>query len=134
MRKLIDKNGIEVWPESVNGSDAYAGMLEGSPYMARKFRLLMGRSQMQTRGHYVHGLDELEREIAGMSRDFDIWAPNERWTAKMVEAFRDLSRQRNFVWVTWYQSGGDPMQQLADIVAGLDIRQYCQQEVVDELE
>ena len=67
MRILQDKNGFAVKIDVIRGEDAYAGMIEGTPYLARRFRLLQGQREMGKPGHFVHGLDELEREIGKIS-------------------------------------------------------------------
>ena len=139
MRKMTDKNGVELHIDTINGTDAYSGMLEGTPYLASKMRLSVGRSGMNDGGTYVDGLDRLERELDAMPRDHDIWPPNERWSARIVTPTRtgsnpDMTSEdvwichRHFMTVDWYQQGGDPLTRLTDIVAGLDFMQHCQAE------
>jgi hypothetical protein len=131
MRDMTDSKGIIVRPESVTGDDAYAGMLEGTPYLARRFRLIQGRNAMTQPGVLVYGLDELEREIEVTSRDTDLWAPNERWTARLVSDVDYKNMVRHYMLLTWYQRAEDPMQRLSDIVKTLDFRRHSQQETVD---
>lgn len=139
MRKMTDQNGVEIHVDMVRGDDAYAAMLDGTPYLARKMRLSHGRARMKEIGTYVDGLDCLERELDAMARDHEIWAPNERWTARIVTPTRcepnpDTTSEdvwichRQFMTVDWYQQGGDPLTRLADIVAGLDFMQFGQTE------
>ncbi|MDK2124134.1 hypothetical protein [Parachitinimonas caeni] len=131
MRTMEDAKGIVLFLDWVRGEDAYAGMLEGTPYLARKFRLLRGRTAMNSPGVYVHGLDELEAEIATLSRDTPIWAPRESWCARLLEAPDWHLRLQNYLLIQWYQEGGDPMATLSSIVATLDFRALCQQEAVE---
>ena len=131
MRQLIDRAGFSAQIENIRGEDAYAGMLEGTPYLARRFRLLQGRNLMNSPGHFVHGMDELEREIEETQRDTEIWAPNERWTAKLVEE-PDYSRGvRKFVFITWYQQAEDPMERPTKIVASIELEKYIQEELYE---
>jgi hypothetical protein len=132
MRTLTDINGYSIRPEHVRGEDAYAGMLEGTPYLARKLRLLGGRRQMERRGVFVHGLGELEREIAETPRDSSTWAPNERWTARLVGPTDWKRRVRQYLELTWYQEGEDPMKRLAELVSTLDFERHCHEEAVGD--
>ena len=131
MRPLKDIKGIIVHPESISGRDAYASMLEGTPYLARKFRLLQGRSLMESPGSFVFGLDELEREIARLPRDTSVWPPNECWRARLVGAIDWGKFLRLSLTVHWYQEGGDPMEKLADLVATLDFSAFAKEEAVE---
>jgi hypothetical protein len=144
MRKMTDGKGVEVAIEIVRGDDAYATMIEGTPYLARKFRLHQCRQSMKHIGNYVDGVEELERELAAMSPREEVWAPNERWYAKLITATdwetsadREASGEtrrlghRHVLTVHWYQQGGDPMARLANLVGGLDVMQYSQAEVVE---
>ena len=128
---MKDKNDLKVQIEVIRGDDAYAGMLEGTPYLARKMRLLQGRERMKRAGEYVDGLDDLEREISGMQRDYEIWAPNERWSARLITPIDWASHRRHYLVISWYQQGGDPLSRLAAIVSGLDFMQYCNEEAVE---
>ena len=131
MRQLKDARGSIVYPERVSGTDAYAGMIEGTPYLARKFRLLQGRAAMKSPGVFVFGLDELEHEIAQISRDIKDWAPNESWESRLVSEVDWENFRRRYLIVRWYQEGGDPMEKLARLVATLDFAAYSQEEEVE---
>ena len=131
MRDLTDSEGVIVRPESIAGEDAYAGMLEGTPYLARKFRLIQGRNAMTQPGVLVHGLDDLEREIEVTPRDTDLWAPNERWTAHLVSGVDYARMVRRCMVLVWYQSAEDPMERLSRIVKTIDFQWHSQQEAVD---
>ena len=135
MRPMTDKNGLEVRIDTVSGYDVYAGMLEGTPWLARKMRLRQGQSSMSTPGHYVDGIDLLERELEYLPRTYEIWAPNERWTASVVTptvAAAPIDKGTHTEWpghrhvlvVHWYQEGGDPLSRLAEIIARIDFMQY----------
>jgi len=132
MRSFTDINGISIRPEEVRGDDAYAGMLEGTPYLARKFRLISGREQMERRVAFVHGLDELEKELAVTPRDASTWAPNERWTARLVGLPDWEKKTRQYLYFTWYQEGGDPMNRLKELISTLDFGHYCLEEAFDD--
>ena len=131
MRKMVDAKGVVVTAEFVRGEDAYAGMLEGTPYLARKFRLMQGQQMMKRAGTIVLGLDELEREIAVTTRDSDNWAPNERWTARLIGTTDRGRNIRRYLILIWYQKGIDPMLRLANLVTDLDFLRLSQEEPVD---
>ncbi|NHZ82683.1 hypothetical protein F2P44_25890 [Massilia sp. CCM 8695] len=128
---MKNKQGIAVTIDAIRGEFARAGMLEGSPYMERKFRLLKGRNAMERPGCYVDGLDALEQEIAGLTHDCEIWAPNERWSARLVTPPDWPSHLRQYVHVDWFQEGGDPFGRLATIFANMDFTKYCATEKHD---
>lgn len=131
MRPMKNKQGIAVTIESIQGEFARAGMLEGTPYLGRKLRLLQGRHAMERPGCYVDGLDALEQEIARLDRSCDVWAPDERWSARLVTPTDWPSCLRRHVHIYWYQDVGDPFARLATIFAELDFIKYCATEKDD---
>jgi hypothetical protein len=132
MRTLTDINGFSIRPEDVQGVDSHARLHDGRPYLARRFRLFFGRRQMQRRGVFVHGLDELEREIAMTPHDSSTLPPNERWTAHLVGPTDWQRRVRQYLDFIWYQEGADPMKRLAELVSTLDFKRHCHEEAVDD--
>ena len=92
MRELIDVKGYRVHVESVKGYDAYSGMLEGTPYLARKLRLLRCKKALEIPGNYVFGVPELEREIAALDGTCTEWAPREEWHARLSGGIQMMPR------------------------------------------
>ena len=131
MRKLTDVNGHRVDIESVSGRYAYSGMLEGTPYLARKFRVSHSKHVMERPGNYVFGVPELEREIETLDRTCTEWAPREEWHARLSDGFVPLQGTTRVANITWFQEGGDPMRRLQEIVAGLDFLAIAVQVEVD---
>ncbi len=131
MRTLTDANGLAVTIDVIRGEDAYASMLEGTAYLARRFRLMTGRKLMETPGQLVHGLAALERELEEIPKDTLVWPPNERWTARLITETDSQLHLRSWVLITWYQSAEDPMVRLTEIVNSIYLEQYLQQESVD---
>lgn len=120
VRELIDVNGYRVHIESVSGRNAYSTMLEGTPYLARKFRLISCKRLMERPGNYVFGLPELEREISVLDRTCTEWAPREQWMARLSDGIESRQGTARVAHIFWYQEGGDPMRRLQEIVEGLD--------------
>jgi hypothetical protein len=132
MRPMKDRNGLSVTIEMTRGDFSRGGMTEGTPYLDRCLRLRQGRRQMERAGTYVDGLDALEREIAQLSEACEVWAPKERWFAKVVTETDRHSSLRQYVAIYWFQEDGDPMARLAAMIADLDLTQYCASELVDQ--
>jgi hypothetical protein len=131
MRELIDVKGYRVHIESVSGYDAYSGMLEGTPYLARKLRLLRCKKAMVTPGNYVFGVPELEREIAALDGTCTEWAPREEWHARLSGGIHHRQATERVAHITWYQEGADPMRRLQEIVETLDFLAIAVQVKVD---
>src|SRR5687768_9282551 len=120
MRTLIDANQTPLRIHWIQGRDAYDGMLEGTPYLARKFRLMRARTAMQQPGLLVVGLSELESELEELDPQTTAWAPNEEWTARLVSEADWRTKTRRYVVLMWFQSGGDPMERLVVWVRNLE--------------
>jgi hypothetical protein len=128
MRDFKDCNGLKLRLLSVSGEDTFEGLLEGSPYMVRKFRIHGGRKWMDTPGHYCPGLDELEREIATLDRDHGVWPPRYGWTATLVTGW-DQDGWRGCLTVRWYDEIiDDPLSRLQEILSGIDFSSSCVKE------
>jgi hypothetical protein len=136
---MMDNLGLEVRIDLIQGNDAYAGMIEGTPWLARKFRLMQCRKKIAQLGQYVDGIDLLERELEDLSRDTETWAPNEHWFARLVSetvwttpidkgSHTEWPGHRQVLGISWYQEGGDPLVRLAEIVRGLDFKKYSTNE------
>lgn len=119
MRALHDASGRKIRLERIHGHCTYSGLLEGTAYLSHRFHLLRGQNWAKEPGTYVHGLDERQRAVETLPRDTDEWVPREEWCAKLVGEPDFALSQREFLWVHWHQEGGDPMQRLVEIVAGL---------------
>lgn len=127
MREFLDCNGIPLNLMEIRGCDAYEGMLEGTPFMCRKWRLITGRNAMKEPGVYVQGLDVLESEIARLDRHTDVWPPREKWTARLHGCDDWEQKVRYELYIIWYQEAIDSMQFISSIISSLDFNQYCKQ-------
>ena len=127
MRIFTDKNAKTVHVVSLSGNDSFAGIIEATPYLVKRHRLIQGcRYMEECQGGYVHGLDELEQEIKIRGKNDDIWPPQERWVAKLVSRSVKAEQSGNCcVTARWYQEGGDPFEMLKTIVSNIDFYQYC---------
>jgi hypothetical protein len=129
VRDFRDRNGVKLRLLSVSGEDSFDGLLEGSPYMVRKLMIVEGRRWLSTTGRYCDGLDELEREVAAMDRDYHVWPPRYRWTATLVTNW-DEAGDRGRLAVLWYEdSDGDllsaSLARLQEILSGIDFSVCC---------
>ena len=60
MRIFKDKNGHQVHLSTIQGRDAFEGMIEGTPSLVRKMRLHRANEEMQKEGVYYWGLNKLK--------------------------------------------------------------------------
>lgn len=122
MRNTLDLNGHAVHLLSVTGENSFNGVIEGNPYLQRKWRVVMGRKWMEQPGHLVHAIDDMERELAAMDSRHEVWGPIERWEAVVADQIDFGASTQRMLSLRWYQEGGDPMARLQEIIAGLDFR------------
>ncbi|WP_405613127.1 hypothetical protein OG292_13015 [Streptomyces sp. NBC_01511] len=102
--------------------DDRENMLEGTPYLHRRFRLMgIEKAMAQTPHLYVHDLDKLRADVEGRAEE---WLPREvvrarltsRWTPEGVTEFGHTALS-----VMWFQTTAqDPFSHLATIVRPLD--------------
>ncbi|WP_431103897.1 hypothetical protein [Roseateles noduli] len=118
----MDVNGYAVHLLSVTARNTHDGVIEGNPYLERKWRVVMGRKWMEQPGHLVHAIDEIERELAAIDSRHAVWGPNERWEAVVADQIDFEASTQRVLTLRWYQEGGDPMARLQEIIAGLDFR------------
>lgn len=135
MRDYRDRNGLKLRLLSVSGENGFEGILEGSPYMLRRLRIVDGRRWLDTPGRYFVGLDELEAQVAAMDRDHHVSPPQYRWTATLVT---DLDRDagcRGRLTVLWYDDDlpSAPLSRLQEILLGIDFSTSCIKEPATEL-
>lgn len=107
---------------SLTVSDDREGMLEGTPHLHRRFRLMGIEKAMAATPHvYVHDLDKLRADAEGHVEE---WLPREAvrarltswWTPEDVAEFGHTELS-----VMWFQTAAqDPFAQLATIVRPLD--------------
>ncbi|SRR5229473_2760228 len=128
MRDFRDRNGLKLGLLSVSGDDRFDGLLEGSPYMVRKFRIHQGRQWLDTPGRYCAGLDELERQVAAMDRDYSVWPPQYSWSATLVTDWDWDTKCRGRLTVLWYEDDDDPLSRLQEILSGIDFSASCVKE------
>jgi hypothetical protein len=131
VRELTDIKGYRVYVESVSGHNWYSGMIEGTPYLARKLRLSMSKDVMKRPGNFVVGLPELEREIEALDKKCTEWAPREAWNARVSDGVNYRERISRVAHIHWFQEGIDPMRRLQEIVEALDFLAIAVQVKVD---
>jgi hypothetical protein len=127
VRKYKDKTGLNLDLFSITGEDAFSGMLEGSPYMVRKYRLLKANNMIGKKGVFYYGQEEIEQELSTLPKDTDIWPADERWYA-VIGANNYLGGgkvKRERLSIHWYQQGENPMEKLQLIIEQLDFQLLC---------
>ncbi|MFE6839902.1 hypothetical protein ACFVFI_34400 [Streptomyces sp. NPDC057705] len=103
-------------------SDDREGMLEGTPQLHRRFRLMGIEKAMATTPHlYVHDLDKLRADAEGRVEE---WLPREAVRARLTSWWQpeDIAEPgRTVLSVMWFQTAAqDPFARLATIVRPLD--------------
>ncbi|MGW6705944.1 hypothetical protein ACWGDE_13790 [Streptomyces sp. NPDC054956] len=103
-------------------SDDREGMLEGTPHLHRRFRLMTIEKAMAATPHlYVHDLDKIRADAEGR---VDEWMPREAVHARLTswwtpEDITEYGHTR--ISVMWFQTTAqDPFTYLAEIVRPLD--------------
>lgn len=103
-------------------SDDREGMLEGTPHLHRRFRLMGIEKAMAATPHlYVHDLDALRADIQGRVEE---WLPREVVHARLTswwtpDGFAEPGHTE--LSVMWFQTPAqDPFARLATIVRPLD--------------
>ncbi|RKT19053.1 hypothetical protein BX285_3497 [Streptomyces sp. 1114.5] len=106
----------------LNMSDDLEGMIEGTPYLHRRFRVMQLEKQLaKTPGMYVHDLDGIRADAAAR---VDTWLPRIRVHARLSapwcpDGVTDPGHSE--LSVVWFQrAGDDPFGRLAEIVRSLD--------------
>ncbi|MGW7332570.1 hypothetical protein ACWGIU_29040 [Streptomyces sp. NPDC054840] len=102
--------------------DDREGMLEGTPYLHRRFRLQGIEKAMAATPHlYVHDLDKLRADMEGRVEE---WLPREVVGARLTSWWtpEDMAEPGHTkLSVMWFQTAGqDPFARLAAIVRPLD--------------
>ncbi|OUS24526.1 hypothetical protein A9Q99_24320 [Gammaproteobacteria bacterium 45_16_T64] len=105
MRILTDITGKELRLNKIEGVDALAGILEGSPYMIRKMRVFSAKKYMNGAGQFFSGIELLEKEVETLKRDCDQLPLRELWLAEISTGnkFNDGKFSTNRLNVQWYQ-------------------------------
>lgn len=131
MRKLFDKNKHKLQVDEIKAVDAYHGLLEGSPYLVRKLRLMKAKRFNEQEGNIFDSVEQLEQESANCERGSDDWPANEYWVAQISDGVRYAGGDTftsNRMSIAWYQEGGDPFERLNRIVAAIEFNKLCRQE------
>lgn len=136
MRQLKDKKG---YPVSVSSIQGMAGIIEGSPYMLRRWRHLKAKKDMEeNKGVLYWGLKELEKEIETLGRNTDKWPAQEHWQANIGASLYlgsdgdTYQRESQRLKIVWFQEGGDPMEALKNIVSQIYFLSQCIKEITEE--
>lgn len=103
-------------------SDDREGMLEGTPRLHRRFRLIGIEKAMAATPHlYVHDLDKLRADAEAQVEE---WVPREAVHARLTSSWtpEDIAEfGHTELSVMWFQvAGQDPFAHLATIVRPLD--------------
>ncbi|MEV5240964.1 hypothetical protein AB0K89_17945 [Streptomyces cinnamoneus] len=103
-------------------SDDREGMLEGTPHLHRRFRLMGIEKAMAATPHlYVHGVDKLRADVEARVEE---WLPREVVRARLMswwkpEGIAEFGHTE--LSVMWFQTAAeDPFARLAAIVRPLD--------------
>ncbi|WP_431676063.1 hypothetical protein [Kitasatospora sp. KL5] len=102
--------------------DDLEGMIEGTPYLHRRFRIMQLEKQLTgTQGMYVHDLDGIRADAAAR---VDTWLPRARVQARLSAPWCPdgvTEPGHSELSVVWFQQAGeDPFGRLAEIVRPLD--------------
>jgi hypothetical protein len=102
--------------------DDYEGMLTGTPWLHRRFRLRYFDKQLaETTGLYIHDLDNIRADSASK---VETWLPRIRAHARLTAYWQpaDIAEDgRTVLSVVWYQNPGeDPFTRLTEIVRPLN--------------
>ncbi|CAM5366411.1 hypothetical protein [Streptomyces avidinii] len=103
-------------------SDDRESMLEGTPHLHRRFRLMSIEKAMAATPHlYVHELDRIRADAAGRVEE---WLPREAVHARLTSWWKPEDRPEpghTELSVMWFQTAvQDPFAHLAAIVRPLD--------------
>ncbi|VAW68771.1 hypothetical protein MNBD_GAMMA10-1064 [hydrothermal vent metagenome] len=124
MRVFIDKTGMEINLERIDGDDSFAGILEGSAYMIREHRYVQGCSKNEKEdGCYVFGMEELGDELA-LGNKYSVLPLQERWVAYLYTNSWEPDG-RYFLKLMWYQDAMDPFQKLKSIISETVFRDHA---------
>ncbi len=102
--------------------DDLEGMIEGTPYLHRRFRIMQLEKQLAgAEGMYVHDLDGIRADAAAR---VDTWLPRARVHARLSAPWCPggvTEPGHSELSVVWFQqTGEDPFGRLAEIVRPLD--------------
>jgi len=127
MRQLSDKGGMKLQIDQIQGVNSFSGMIEGTPYLMRKFRLHCAKPFAEKPGHIFDSVEALEKDLESCEPDSVDWPEKEHWTAEIsngtsFDAGRDTFSSRKLT-VGWYQEGDDPFERLREIMTRLYFRE-----------
>ncbi|MCX4750294.1 hypothetical protein OG455_33095 [Kitasatospora sp. NBC_01287] len=102
--------------------DDLEGMIEGTPYLHRRMRIMQLEKQLAgSQGLYVHDLDGIRADAAAR---VDTWLPRARVQARLSAPWRPEGVSdpgRSELSVVWFQQAGeDPFSRLTEIARPLD--------------
>ncbi|MEU9145022.1 hypothetical protein [Streptomyces sp. NPDC048349] len=103
-------------------SDDREGMLEGTPYLHRRFRLMgIEKAMAATPYLYVHDLDQLRADVEGRVEE---WLPREAVHARLTSPWTPegiAEPGHTALSIMWFQTAAqDPFARLATIARPLD--------------
>jgi hypothetical protein len=104
--------------------DDREGMLEGTPYLHRRLRVIqLDKLAATSAGLYIHGLEGIRADAAAR---VDSWLPGARVRARLTAGWRPAGVTgfgETTLSVEWFQQlADDPFARLAEIVRPLDWR------------
>ncbi|MFI6445646.1 hypothetical protein [Kitasatospora sp. NPDC050543] len=120
--RTFQVGGIHAELRELHMSDDLEGMIEGTPYLHRRFRIMQLEKQLAgPQGMYVHDLDRIRADAAAR---VDTWLPRARVHARLSAPWRPdgmTEPGHSELSVVWFQQAGeDPFGRLAEIVRPLD--------------
>ncbi|GAA1226118.1 hypothetical protein GCM10009665_15820 [Kitasatospora nipponensis] len=132
--RTFQVGGIRAELRQLHLWDDLEGMIEGTPYLHRRFRIMQWEKQLADRpGVYVHDLEGIRADAAAR---VDTWLPRTRVRARLSASWRPdgvSDPGHSEVSVEWFQQAGeDPFSRLAEIVRPLDWTALARFEVASD--
>jgi hypothetical protein len=123
MRNYSDKNGHSVSIYTIYGKNTEAGMIEGTPSLVRRHRLLSAEEQMhKNEGLFYWGLEQIEQEIKSSQE----WPAETFWEAEVYSS-KSLGQvndkyltERRSLTIRWYSDDDQPLVFLREIIKSID--------------
>jgi hypothetical protein len=132
MRELKDKTGRIITIDKIEAEDAFQGVLEGTPYLIRKLRLISAQKYIEKQGYIFHSIHELQQDLDTCDKDSSDLPLREIWSAQVSTGAKYVNDHDKFrsdvLNIKWYQEGGDPFKKLNEIVSNLNFTKICRTE------
>lgn len=129
-QRTVRVGTVDVLVERLVVADEYAGMLEGTPRLHRRFALRRLDAHHAEPGGHVHGIDGIR---ADAESGVDEWMPRECCAARLRVWGGGYGAPSRVLDLWWFQDAGDdPYARLAEAAAGLDWTAVSREEPYDD--